>query len=99
MKDKLKKKYNPAKQPCRQGPEREDCFARNRVGNCDVLTDTGYPCGRCPFYKPETVLEDECLMTYERLIVLERADLIGKYEMRDRGLSGSWTAGTGRRRI
>ena len=96
MKEKLKKKYNPSKQPCRQ--EREDCFARNRVGNCDVLTDTGYPCGRCPFYKPEAVFENECLMTYERLVVLERVDLIGKYELRDRGLSGSWTAGTGKHR-
>ena len=96
MKEKLKKKYNPAKQPCRQ--ETEDCFARNRRGNCDVLTDTGYPCGECPFYKSEHVSEDECLMTYERLVVLGRTDLIGKYEICDQGLSGSWTVGTGRRR-
>lgn len=52
MKENRKKKYNPAKQPCRQEPGMEDCFARNHAGNCAVLTDTGYPCGECPFYKP-----------------------------------------------
>ena len=98
MKDsKVRKKYKVTKQACRQDPETEECFARNRRGNCDVLTDTEFPCMKCPFYKPRRVFEGECRLSYERLIVLERADLIAKYEMRDDGLSGSWTVKGGKR--
>lgn len=98
MKERMRKKYRPAKQPCWQEDEIDDCFALNRFGNCDVLTDTEYPCGKCPFYKSRKVFEDECRHSYRRLIALERMDLICKYEIRDQGLSGSWQESCGRRR-
>ena len=46
------------------------------MGNCSVLTDTGYPCGKCPFYKPAEVFEDECLASYERLVVLKAGSVV-----------------------
>ena len=91
MKNAEKKYSSPRKRRCRQEAEREDCFARNRIGNCMALADTDYPCCGCPFYKSGKDFERECRRTYRRLTVLERTDLIVKYEMRDDGLSGSWT--------
>ncbi len=87
----LRKKHNPAKQPCRQDAGRADCFALNKIGNCNVLTETEYPCGECPFYKPQEVFDNECMEAYDRLEALGRNDLIAKYQLRDRGLIGCWT--------
>ena len=69
------------KQPCLQGSEREDCFARSRQGNCAALTETDYPCGKCPFYKPSMVLMRENKRTYDRLIRIERYDLVEKFSV------------------
>ncbi len=87
--EKLKKKYRPGKQPCRQDAGMEDCVCRNKAGNCNALTEP-YPCGECPFYKPRRVFSEECMVTYERLTVLHRVDLIEKYGLRDSGLTGCW---------
>lgn len=78
---KKKKVYTVPMQRCRQTPEMEDCFARTRAGNCSALVDTEYPCGDCPFYKPPDQLEEEQKRTYERLIRIERVDLIELYEV------------------
>ena len=78
---KKKKVYTVPMQRCRQTPEMEDCFARTRAGNCSALVDTEYPCGKCPFYKPLDKLEEEQKRTYERLIRIERVDLIELYEV------------------
>ena len=79
MKDHLRKKWNPAMQPCRQ--VMADCFARNRRGNCSLLVDTDYPCGSCPFYKTEKMLQEEGRNTYNRLVRIGRVDLILKYRV------------------
>ena len=92
----MNRKYVP-KGRCVQVYESEECFGRNRVGNCSALDRPDYPCGACPFYKPERVFRQECMETYSRLTALGRTDLIMKYEIRDYGLSGSWT-GKGRLR-
>ena len=76
-----RRNYNTTMQRCRQEPEREDCFARTSRGNCQALADTDYPCGGCPFYKPAAVYAAEQRRTYSRLILLERTDLIMKYEV------------------
>ena len=91
MKDQPKKKTanrrtpsrnGPPMQRCRQTPEMEDCFARNKIGNCKALEDTNYPCGKCPFYKPREVLEAEVRRSRRRLIAIGRMDLIARYECR-----------------
>lgn len=66
-------------QRCRQKPEQEDCFARNRMGNCRALEVPDYPCGKCPFYKPADVQREERKLVYARLMRMERMDLIIKY--------------------
>ena len=86
----MKRGYVP-KGRCRQELGSDGCFGRNRVGNCSVLVDPDYPCGACPFRKPARVFRQECMETYSRLIAEGRVDLIMKYEIRDHGLSGSWS--------
>lgn len=76
-----KRKKAPPMQRCWQGEERDDCFARTRVGNCMALEDTAYPCGACPFYKPQKTVDLECAWAYDRLIRLERVDMISKYSI------------------
>lgn len=92
-----RRKYVP-KGMCVQASEKEECFGRNRVGNCSVLENPDYPCGACPFYKPARTFRKECMETYSRLTVLDRMDLIMKYEIRDHGLTGSWLDKGGSRR-
>lgn len=70
---------------CGQKPkcclERKDCFARNRVGNCEALEDTRFASGNCPFYKTGPVVASERVQVKERLVRLERADLILRYKV------------------
>ena len=75
------RKKAPPMQRCWQGEKRDDCFARTRMGNCTALEDTAYACGACPFYKPRETVDMECRMTYNRLLRLERVDLIRKYKI------------------
>ena len=68
--------YKPG---CCQGTE--DCFAGDGTGRCEALEDTRFASGECPFYKPGYVYEYERVQVKQRLIRLDRADLILKYKV------------------
>ena len=79
MKNAAVKKRSAGPQQCRQGAKRQNCFARCPRGTCMALAVADYPSGKCPFYKPKLVQAEEKRMVYERLVRLERMDLIAQY--------------------
>ena len=56
-----------------------DCTARSRLGRCNALANANFKGRPCPFYKSREQQEQEHQITYERLIVLERYDLLETY--------------------
>lgn len=55
-----------------------DCFAYNSKGRCRICNETRFK-GSCPFYKTDRQRSREHESSVERLEVLGRYDLIGRY--------------------
>ena len=62
---------------CRRAEK--DCSARSKSGRCNALSNAKFGSKPCPFYKPKEQQKVEHQATYERLIVLERYDLLETY--------------------
>ena len=56
-----------------------DCAARSKLGRCNALANAIFKGRQCPFYKSREQQMQEHQLTYERLIVLERFDLLETY--------------------
>ena len=59
-------------------PHEPGCRSRKN-GTCRVLKDTDFKGKPCPFYKTALQNAGECKEALERLIAIERTDLIEKY--------------------
>ena len=64
--------------PCNQMP---GCGA-NHNGLCVALDDMKFKTGVCPFYKSMEQCRREHNENYDRLVSLDRRDLIEKYNLR-----------------
>ena len=62
---------------CRRAEK--DCAARSKSGRCNALCSAKFGSKPCPFYKTWDQQKVEHQATYERLIVLERYDLLETY--------------------
>ena len=62
----------------RNCPHEPGCRSRKN-GTCRVLKDTDFKGKPCPFYKTALQNAVECKEALERLIAIERTDLIEKY--------------------
>ena len=62
---------------CRRAEK--DCSARSKSGRCNALCNAKFGKKPCPFYKTKEQQKVEHHATYERLIVLERYDLLETY--------------------
>ena len=62
---------------CRRAEK--DCSARSKSGRCNALCNAKFGKKPCPFYKTKEQQKVEHQATYERLIVLERYDLLETY--------------------
>ena len=62
---------------CRRAEK--DCSARSKSGRCNALCNAKFGSRPCPFYKTWEQQKVEHQVTYERLIVLERYDLLETY--------------------
>ena len=59
-------------------PNQPGCRS-SKNGTCRILKDTNFKGKPCPFYKTATQHAVECKKATERLIAIERTDLIEKY--------------------
>lgn len=59
-------------------PHAPGCRSRKN-GTCRVLKNTDFKGNPCPFYKTAVQNAVECKEATERLIAIERTDLIEKY--------------------
>ena len=62
---------------CRRAEK--DCAALSKSGRCNALCNAKFGKKPCPFYKTKEQQKVEHHATYERLIVLERYDLLETY--------------------
>ena len=60
-----------------------DCAARSRSGRCNALCNVNFKGKPCPFYKTWEQQKQEHLTAYERLVVLERYDLLETYRAKE----------------
>ena len=68
---------------CRRAEK--DCSARSKSGRCNALCNAKFGSKPCPFYKTWEQQKVEHQVTYERLIVLERYDLLETYRPEEYG--------------
>ena len=64
----------PAKLKC----DRIDCFQNKCGARCELLS--AYPSQPCPFYKTDKQADADRVKAHQRLIDIDRPDLIQKYE-------------------
>lgn len=66
---------------------KSDCF-QNWCGNCCELL-TSYPSQPCPFYQTQEKVDAGRLRAHQRLIAINRRDLVDKYEY-NKFRKGNW---------